>query len=106
MSARDELEAAVWQRLRRYKAHVTPREMTADVDAILAAAGRYAQDERDATEHRAELARAIGVDVHWQHPERVQHQTACSSRKAATTAIRDAVTCRRCMATNIWKAAA
>jgi hypothetical protein len=106
VSARDELEAAIWRRLRRYKLHATARELTADVDAIIQAAHRYAQADWAAAERRTDLALALAVEVHWQHPGRAQHKTACSATKTATTPIRSAVTCRACMATGIWKAAA
>ena len=108
MSARAELEAAIWRSLTKYKDITRPassaRADTAFTVAVAAAADRYAQDEYGrGAERRAELANAISVAVHWQHPHRSDREAACSAAKTATTSVRSAVTCPRCMRSRVWK---
>lgn len=104
MSARDELEAVVWRRLRRY----TTCARADDVVAILDAADLYAHSEHSiTTERRTELAVAVGATVHWQHPHRPFRTAACHGRhtSAAVNPDRAKVTCGSCMQSRIWQEA-
>ena len=103
MTAREQLEAAVWQAMRAWR--ISSPHPVPFVDAILKAADTYALTEGGITHDRRQvLARATAKTIHF--GERAHVCAVLTDGPPSLSTDPAKVTCAKCQRTRAWRTAA